>query len=515
MERFIRDKYEHRRYITEENGGLGGKIAGPNALSTNYSPYRGAGALGPRPSQSLPGNSHLGSTYDGLDGKRTVPKSSMSYSGRFGSGSRTTSTGATHGYQTRGTGGFNVSSMSNSMRSSAHKTRASNPMQRVMTLRELTNMGFSTQLALRAVEASSGELQAAVEWILQQKNTEERNAPSSLPRPVEPKPIQDLLDFGDPVPQASLPKQTAVPAPRAASSEVLVAQQKSTAANEDDFADFADFGAFESALPAAKPAQKLMSTAPTRTIDKLATLYKQSPPRQPLQSSGALQFSRIDRRGQQLSPTIRTTPSPKLLAQKASEVQAKVPEEDLGLTTFTSLAKNTIQLSKTKPLQLNQITPNPQSALPHTIPGNNPGPTGVPGPPSPVHVTVARGVQGASPPAVSPPGPGFGANDIATGARQKDSTSTALKGREDSGGGDVAAVEKTANGGTVEEEKEEEDPFAALSMMALTSAKAAPKKGKAKPQTTNLSKSTESKTPAPVAGAPGANSEINLDDLFG
>lgn len=281
MERFIREKYEYRRFVKVEDGGLGGSVMPSRRAAPLNSASHSLGmnrASGLQPYSSSSGRN----VYDDFSSSKNnlKPGSMSSYARQF----RNAGGG---GYQSGGAGGVGGKFNANrglSPRSSFPSGRAT-PMQRMSAVKEIMDMGFPAQLAARAVEAGDGDLQRAVEWVLQQ------NAPTSttpLPsvQPVQVRapepPARDLMDFGDPPPSAATNNASAPPANGArstASSGVMEATPPAVPQWVADD-DFADFGSFESALPAsaAAPTSPKPGAPQTGTAfsSSLASLYTQA-----------------------------------------------------------------------------------------------------------------------------------------------------------------------------------------------------------------------------------------------
>lgn len=466
MERFIRDKYESKRYITIENGGLGGQAAGPTYGVTSYS-----GTLGSRPQQVRGNQSYASGGYDNAQTVRRTGTSSSSYSSRFGSGSRLSASASSFS-QTGRTGG--VMAQSSKMQGS----RPVNAMQRASTMKELINMGFSAQHAARAVEATEGDLQKAVDWVLEHRDTGVRgNGISSAQPPYQQAQQRDLLDFGEPVPSLKVnaePPKSASARPKAMSNDFLMStasQTNSAVNNANSEADFADFGAFESALPT--PAKKTHESSSAATNGSLSstikTIYRQSPPlRSAPNMSGMPHTVRIDQPKQPGTPQspARTRPSPKLMAMKAEAEQARknIPETDLGLTSFTSLAQS--QKAFSSAARDTQHVPN------ISIAGETSGNLdhAVPPPPPPQVVAVPNLTKDPASP--TPPPPDTPPPDIAPlkDAETVKSVPQNSQTPEDKEG------DKSAQQTATQEEEEEDDPFAALSMIAMKTAKSTSKK---------------------------------------
>lgn len=434
MEAFIRDKYENRRYITAENGGLGG--AAPSR------PGMGSHNIGGppqtrnmRPAQHMPQHR----AYD--RGGVGAPASSRSYAARFGA-------------------------------PPAVNTRARTPsavgadaVARATTLRELVKMGFPTQLALRAVEASQGDMQRAVDWVLQNSDGAQAANPMARPAPppVPTKPVeQDLLFFGD--------ESSSQPAPTPAAPKAKAASPPS------HVPDFADFGDFESALPASKPinytAMAASTSSPagkTMLSHSLADLYKQpgAAVAKAASPSGArlvqnsipqgamnpLQLSKTSAtalamatKGQSTARSAMTT------ASQAPVSNGTAEGSKMGMPVFEF---ETAKASKaTVGAATNSWNKQPQKAMAR------------PSPP-PMQESVIMGSENG-PPSPSPPS--------SKPPLQNDATNDAPPGLVDNNTVDDDQASDVNSGEQEQEVQEDEDPFAALSMMALSSASVSKKK---------------------------------------
>jgi stromal membrane-associated protein len=130
------------------------------------------------------------------------------------------------------------------------------PYQRAETMKQILDMGFPPRVAARALEVSRGNLERAVDWVLQNEAsvyeppdnrfaTAEQIAEVAAPRSSQPGPTHsDLLDFtteNPPLTYAKPGQEVRIHATKAG-----VDPPAWVASDED----FADFGAFESALPA-------------------------------------------------------------------------------------------------------------------------------------------------------------------------------------------------------------------------------------------------------------------------
>lgn len=553
MERFIRDKYENKRYITVENGGLGG---GPLPTSSFGAPAYGypSGGLGRRPQQPVKDRPY-DTGYDGSS--RRTGGSSMSYGGRFNSGGMPNVSGS----RVRTTGGGYSAKQNVGI-----PTRPGNAMQRAGTLKQLLDMGFSTELAGRAVEVSEGDLQRAIDWVLQNKNSRglpPQAASNPVPKRLPKETVKDLLDFDGPLPTS----KPAVKAPKAASFEPLTQAPPPQASpanlGNDGFADFADFGAFECALPTTKPTGTEQPSAPPNgTLGALASLYKQSPPRAPLSSSGGVgqiqktspshgpggsrpsipQFAKLatvhtglPNRNKFVNPkqTTRRNPSAQkplspLMQVKSPITPSKPSKEDLGLTTFNSLSPANLPPTSRDFSKNSPPPPKPiegQHSNGHVVPPQTP-------PPPPMQDAPAPRTTDAPPPTTTPPRTPqqFNLqNKPITEPNGQGVEGGVEKNSSDKSQTPEATATKTADPKQEEPAKEEEneDPFAALSMMALSSATSTLKTGK--PQAKSVSvepretsdQGTTTKSdpsgnpPAPVATPHNTNGGISLEDFFG
>lgn len=318
-------------------------------------------------------------------------------------------------------------------------------------------MGFPTQLALRAVEATNGDLQRAIDWVLQNSASVSGNPPipavNTKPAPVPKRVEPDLLDFGP---------DDEVAAPRPAA---LAAMPTMPAKPPSHVADFADFGEFESALPATSqlaarltPTANTASTATTTASPStgalsasLADLYKKpvpkatSPSGMTINSNGGTVPHTMQ--PLQLSKTSASYPKN---AQNTGRVHVRAavrtsPRADasaLGLPVFDFPTTN---------------SPKPNAAVPASITRGVPSGNGCPEPP-PMQAAL-QSQDGPPPP--SPPPKSNSPKEIPHGNGVLDS---GVKGHEDSPSNETERKERK------EVVEEEEDPFAALSMMALSSA---------------------------------------------
>lgn len=485
MEALIRDKYEHRRFITVENGGLGGADTRPAHLTASHrfgaGSRAGAGAArgragfgtqasfaaaGPRPyQQPMPA-----APYD--DGGR--PASANSYAARFSS--------ASAGHHANGGGSVD-------------------PVARSATLKQLTTMGFAAPLALRAVEASNGNLQRAVDWLLLNARSgaavaaphASAQASTGMARKHEP----DLLDFGGDA---------------AASAAPAAAPKKPS-----HVADFADFGNFESALPvsgsaaagvAASSGRANMSssTGATKPLSStLADLYKQAPPKVSLSSSP--RHAARAGAGVQVS-----TSPPRLVLQGASGfpgrrspiAKAVVNGSTMGLP-FIDLKSANLSTAKAKATKQTTAPIATAGAIKAMERGN--GSTIVPitqasPPPPPPMQDIAFAATAEEP----PPSP---RNPLDTAVLKEETNEQVDDVDNESSPSAVVDIGLEAK----EEVKEEEesDPFAALSMMALSSASTVKKKV---PMTKNV-QMVSSAVDASDSNAGTVERNVAIDDLLG
>lgn len=482
MERFIRDKYEHKRYITVENGGLGGQAVSRHRFSRLAS-QPNTGPLGPRPPQST--STSYSSGYDTTPSVRRTGPSSMSYGGRFSrpvqpAKELATGSGTRKSFAMRNsTGGYPV-----------------NAMQRASTLKQLLAMGFSQDIAVRAVDIGNGDLQKALDWVLQQDTTAENTTNNAAP-PQEAQ--KDLLDFEE------APATASTSAPRAAASNVMATETLIPSTRKDtakpatnDFADFADFGDFQRALPSAThgknptPDSKDISAAVTKNpilASSLADLYKKSPPKAAVSSHAGkrphLQAS--------VSPT-QNKSSPGITPKSSSSQRG----EDLGLTTFESLSPKNLHLP-TRSFPTINLTRS--SGNVHVEAKRATGKKDDLPPPPPPQAKLYESTADNPPPTPPPPEDGAPAMDHVS--EQEAKPMPTQNGDQKTNGGHEDNTVKP------KEEEEEEDPFAALSMMALSSATSAQKRKKDK-SAPSLSKGNAPSLPR----VDGAQNEINLDELL-
>lgn len=490
MEAFIRDKYERRRYITVENGGLGGED--PTSASRVGSQGARRSGLGPRPAQ----RSTQTHRYD--DGGR--PAAPTSYAARFGGGA-----GGNAGLAT---GGGNKS----------RAMQATRALARAATVQELAKMGFATPLALRAVEASDGDLHRALDWLLRNAggdNSKTGAAPSSTSQPPAKKLMPDLLDFGaDDFPASPPPQQQQQ-------------QQRTTAPPPPHVSDFADFGDFESALPSppasAAPAAAGVVAKAAAVTASTTSKQAQMPLRQALADfykPGATPAARGTQPsagrarpittglqphagGALRSPTspggvgapslpLRPTLSPTAFAYRTSPrsggsapgpVQMAQRKEATGMPTINlgelaraaktqmkvkavvkqasnGTANGAVNVLSASGAHVSQPQPLPQ-------PQSQSQPQSQPPPPPMQDAAMLPTSDGPSPPSPSKES----AEQNGT-AKEHGLADNAGKAREG---------EKEEESEAPEEPEEEEDPFAALSMMALSSATLKKKKAVAQP----------------------------------
>lgn len=451
MEAFIRDKYEHRRFITVENGGLGGAEMRSSSSSALKS-------LGPRPKQAAPP-------------RRPYDDVRLSSSSSYGAS-------------------FNHSRSHAPQPSDLSKSSLRNPLARATTLKELVNMGFSTDLALRAVEASDGDLQRAVDWVVHNSGhaKTESSFQSVCSNPFE----TDLLDFSDDsVPNPSTMSCTTTPT----TTLQLVAGGKQP--KPSYVADFADFGDFESALPSVKtvqPENKPVASA-SNAIDKgehngnLADLYHKLAPSAITKKRENLN-SKLSNNSTQAGTSLQVVKSvSNALTEKSSpehpvgrlSPKAAVDSSKLGLPFIDLKDTSTrARIQRANPIMNNHVSKS------------NPKPTPGPPPPPPIQEAAIMTATGGPPPP-SPP---------ANKSQQMSEERTR---------GESMAVEPQVSKEERPEkafrEQGDEDPFAALSMMALSSA------SKKKPNPTIASERIPPKEVKIDATTTSSNG--NVDDLLG
>lgn len=415
MEAFIRDKYENKRFITVENGGLGGAPSGRANISPALTSFP---TLGSRPVQYR--NKPL--PYDEVG-----RSSSSSYSARFA--------------------GNVAPPHPPSYPPKAPKTHI-DAVASATTLRELVNMGFATQLALRAVEATSGDLQRAVDWLLQHdsNNSASKSAPaltSSRPSAIPAKPVAaDLLDFTD----DSGPK----------SSDL----KKPSASKSTDVPNFADFSDFETALPSTSSSVGAMpSTQGSNSLSRaLADLYKQS----------------------------RPAPPPPPPASESPEVQAM---------SLSPVPKNAVD---------NLFVGNDSDGHQSIMTGLKTGVSGInkqasllsPPPPPPLQESAFPATEGGPP----PPSP------------SSESTLLSQPVGPDVSGAPRNATEFRGNQplNMTHKNENDKDPFAALSVMALSSV-ATSKKALPKTKTVNNVETSGASSKSKTA----ASANLSFEEFFG
>lgn len=515
MELFIREKYEHKRYITVENGGLGGQ--GPNRGGFNNPPAsiqapRQMGSLGTRPIQS---------SYS--IGNQTMQSSSTRFSG-FGNASSVQSTiratpkqlHTSFGRTTQS--GFGGSSNDNST------SQLQGAMRRASTLREIMNMGFSTDIAARAVEASNGDLKRALDWVLEQDDQTQTGTKGNQTAQVKTS-IPDLLSDVSIAPTMNAPANP--------KSETTLLNGSKTASQptktDDAFADFADFGDFESALPAASSkvteASSQINSTPGAGFpsgDALRKLYEQGPKPQAPQpgltpSAIATKIQSPLRQALAQRPVPNISPLRKPMGTPMNTSPSKPwpglqEKPDFNLTSAPNKSSSLPSSAINKPLtpitMQSQLPPTKSTmsalvASQNALVSNSGAPKNAsslsPSPPPPPPEETAIVETSAVPPPTAPPP--VNANDPAE-SEQKE-----LK--DASPAEDQQAVETTEDSTPedhIEDDKkvDDEDPFAALSMMALSSAKSDINNKPAKTPIVGVS----SKLQKPVANT-------NLDELLG
>lgn len=250
MENFIRSKYERRAFSTPEHGGGGGNapsnvshfaIGAQAYVSSNLRDR----SLGVRPAQNLHTNlpARFGA-YNNEPQPRTA-LNSHSYSSQFRSNSHTRDN--IHGTSQVSLGAWGASSTS----------------KKSSIFSSLVEMGFPEDLVEESVARYGNDLQKAADWILKQKSVRLYSAPASRsvlrPSPRCAPAMENLMDLPSDLPVLTQ-SVTSTALPKALASESLIANVSTVptqglnggavSAPEDDDDDFADFGAFQSALPA-------------------------------------------------------------------------------------------------------------------------------------------------------------------------------------------------------------------------------------------------------------------------
>jgi hypothetical protein len=232
MERFIRDKYERLLFASEE---LSSRSAGSRPVTeASYREGRGS------PYHGYERGSGATAGYLGNHGSPDIShRMFVEHHGVHGSerGRLTTSGLGRRPAQSPVLGEIS-------------------PYQRAETMKQILDMGFPPRVAARALEVSRGNLERAVDWVLQNEASvydppdhrlvaAEQIAEVAAPQSSQPGPAHsDLLDF------TTESRATAYAKPgqevRIHASKAGVDPPAWVASDED----FADFGAFESALPA-------------------------------------------------------------------------------------------------------------------------------------------------------------------------------------------------------------------------------------------------------------------------
>lgn len=399
-----------------------------------------------------------------------------------------------------------------SHRVSSMSTQA-DAVTRATTLKELVKMGFSTQLSLRAVEASNGDLQRAVDWVLQNsaQSSTRRTTNSAPPPTTKATPVEnDLLDFGDDTP--AIANQ---PAGHRAPSRPVA---KPTIVPPSHVADFADFGDFESALPAAKPSSLAATTAKVSTpVQKatlsstLADLYnKPVVSTKAVSPAGARIYAAGGAAMQDMKPLQLSKSSP-LSSPKQGPIRpgAQAVKHNLG-------AQNSVKGSELGLPIFDFQTPksrtnvNAPTATDTTMPKGVQSVGARPMPPPMQETAILEMKDGPRPPsppemAAPPPHP----NGVDEANETPDVADKVGDGAQQS----EEAAEVTADEDASAKVVEEEDPFAALSMMAMS--KATVKK--------KVVASEQQSSSAPVAGTiEGSNAKTtttigigDIDELLG
>lgn len=514
MEHFIREKYETKRFITIENGGLGGSAPTHGSRRHSYQPNGSASRSG---SQATMGLRPMQGT-DGYDDSSSRERSSLpiSYGDRFRAGAPQWNRAKPYGSESQG--------RYNSSRGLGSLTRPRNAIQRANTLKEIMNMGFPAQLAARAVEAGEGDLQRAVDWVLENNNSHSILPPQPA-KPVQQPVQRDLLDFGDPEPA---PTSHAPSPPNIVGTQSLVGQEAAKPTPfknpEDDFADFADFGAFESALPAKTNSLTTSSTISNPTVNvgnggltgSIANLYAQGPTKAPTQiSQGVPQPTKIQPVSHR--PNQLLSGSPKILSPQLTSrpfTKSRSSKETPG--TIPSFTWPTVN-NPTSPVRASPTLNSKQSrAAVHSANGNGSPTVSAPPPPPPMADLSIRNSQDVPPPPPNCPPPAKESLSASPGTSPRTAAQTAPQPesnvRSSEGGhGITGSAENEAK----KEPEKEEDPFAALSMFALSSAtakkKSVEKKSVSKPEEVQKEADTTESSRPTNSTAVG----INVDDLFG
>jgi stromal membrane-associated protein len=234
MERFIRDKYEHLVFASEEHlAHL--HVSGREAQSGSNKGYVG---------QSY----HARRTHDPLS-RQAMARHKPNMSHQLFVSHHVTSS--------RDRPGSIAGGLGRRLNQSTNPDDIA-PYQRAETMKQILDMGFPPRVAARALEVSGGNLERAVEWVLQNEASVHdppdlhKSLPDHFPQvpriscSQSPPPPTTLVDF-DEVPTVSSSDKKAAPSVVVAKNNV--SDPPAWVACDDDFADF---GAFESAAPSAQ-----------------------------------------------------------------------------------------------------------------------------------------------------------------------------------------------------------------------------------------------------------------------
>lgn len=284
MERFIRDKYERRIFVSPENEDSPVSTDHQQQQHQHQQSYQPSanGRLGMANSMPTLGRrpntyafAATPSRYDDYESGEAA--NSHSYSSQFRNATS---------YQAGPGPGASLFQQSHSAplyNASAGATGAA--YQKASVVKAIMEMGFPATLAARAATVSDGDLQRAVDWVLQQKNAQ-TDTPSQPPSKAE-RSLPDLLDFSGEAPSSASANAPKRAVPKSVGLESLMmssnpAQHAAASAEQaDDDDDFADFGAFKSALPVqgSSAANQMsggrLSGPPGSLNAKLAGLYAQ------------------------------------------------------------------------------------------------------------------------------------------------------------------------------------------------------------------------------------------------
>lgn len=364
MERWIRDKYEVKLYMREEDGGLGG-VRGRAARSLSSRQPSEQPSRYHQQRSSVNGTSF--SPRDSAHGRHGGARSSFpSYGDRYGAGSSTRSERSSY---SSGGGRFNSNRIL-ADHGVPRLGRGASPYQRAAVMKNLLDMGFDATTASTAVEASGGDLERAVEWVLANKpnsNAPERGdmqrGTGAKPKPPPSHKEVNLLDFGDDV-NDSPPKTTNTPLRTTETESILLQPEKKidiakTQKDELDFGDFesADVTSPELSTSINKETAKssINGTGPTSVLQTTST------------STLTSSLAELYRKGQSTRPDVGITPGTPQSPSAPANMAARPPVASRPMfTSENAQAPSTVLVTgRSTPLTVQTQTKQPLCAPPH------------------------------------------------------------------------------------------------------------------------------------------------------